>query len=396
MKKDKNGKIISTDIANEYKEKFEEIAIDEYQDSNLVQEYILSSISRGNNIFMVGDVKQSIYKFRQARPELFLDKYENYSMNKETGKDLKIKLFKNFRSRKNILDFTNLVFDNIMSKEAGDILYNEEEYLNLGANYEDPEDLNSEYAGITELHIIDMKENEEIEIYKSNSEEKNEKDSQNYNKNRNEYDDESKDENTKQEETEEIIENSVIEAKLVSRKIKELLNSGYLVYDKKIGYRKITYKDIVILLRATSTLAPIYEKELTELDIPVFSDTSSEFLDSIEIQTILCVLKIVDNPMQDIPFVSVLRSSIGGFSDDELVKIRLCNKESNFYEAFQAAQIQCEENLSNKIQNFLSQLKSWQKQVNEKPLDELIWNIYIETNFYNYVRINVKWFFKTS
>ena len=103
-----------------------------------------------------------------------------------------------------------------------------------------------------------------------------------------------------------------------------------------------------------------------------------------------------DNPMQDIPFVSVLRSSIGGFSDDELVKIRLCNKESNFYEAFQAAQIQCEENLSNKIQNFLSQLKSWQKQVNEKPLDELIWNIYIETNFYNYVRINVKWFFKTS
>lgn len=382
VKKDKNGKIISTDIANEYKEKFEEIAIDEYQDSNLVQEYILSSISRGNNIFMVGDVKQSIYKFRQARPELFLDKYENYSMNKETGKDLKIKLFKNFRSRKNILDFTNLVFDNIMSKEAGDILYNEEEYLNLGANYEDPEDLNSEYAGITELHIIDMKENEEIEIYKSNSEEKNGEDN--------------RDENTKQEETEEILQNSVIEAKLVSRKIKELLNSGYLVYDKKIGYRKITYKDIVILLRATSTLAPIYEKELTELDIPVFSDTSSEFLDSIEIQTILCLLKIVDNPMQDIPFVSVLRSNIGGFTDDELVKIRLCNKESSFYEAFQVAQIQCEENLSNKIQNFLSQLKSWQKQVNEKPLDELIWNIYIETNFYNYVRINVKWFFKTS
>ncbi len=394
VKKDKNGKIISTDIANEYKERFEEIAIDEYQDSNLVQEYILSSISRGNNIFMVGDVKQSIYKFRQARPELFLDKYENYSMNKEIGKDLKIKLFKNFRSRKNILDFTNLVFDNIMSKEAGDILYNEEEYLNLGANYEDPEDLNSEYAGITELHIIDMKENEDDEIYKSNNEEDSEND--NKNKSLNGYENENKDDNTKQEETEEILQNSVIEAKLVSKKIKELLNSGYLVYDKKIGYRKITYKDIVILLRATSTLAPIYEKELTELDIPVFSDTSSEFLDSIEIQTILCLLKIVDNPMQDIPFVCVLRSNIGGFTDDELVKIRLCNKESSFYEAFQTAQIQCEENLSNKIQNFLLQLKSWQKQVNEKPLDELIWNIYIETNFYNYVRINAKWLFKTG
>lgn len=379
VKKDENGKIISTDIAKEYKEKFEEIAIDEYQDSNLVQEYILNSISRGNNIFMVGDVKQSIYKFRQARPELFLDKYENYSLNKEIGKDLKIKLFKNFRSRKNILDFTNLVFDNIMSKEAGDILYNEEEYLNLGANYEKPENSNFKYAGVTELHIIDMKENKDDEIYKTNNEEKN------------------KEENTDKEETEEIIENSVIEAKLVSQKIKELLNSPeYMVYDKKVGYRKITYKDIVILLRATSNLAPIYEKEINELDIPVFSDTSSEFLDSIEIQTILCLLKIIDNPMQDIPFVSVLRSNIGGFSDDELVKIRLCNRESCFYEAFITAQIQCEENLSNKIQKFLLQLKSWQKQVNEKPLDELIWNIYTETNFYNYVRINAKWYFKTS
>lgn len=203
VKKDEKGQIISTEIANEYKEKFEEIAIDEYQDSNLVQEYILNSISRGNNIFMVGDVKQSIYKFRQARPELFLDKYENYSLNKEIGKDLKIKLFKNFRSRKNILDFTNLVFDNIMSKEVGDILYNEEEYLNLGANYEDPEDKTLNYAGLTELHIIDMKEDKEDEVYKSDDEE----------------------ENKNQEETEEIIENVVIEAKLLAKKMKELLDS---------------------------------------------------------------------------------------------------------------------------------------------------------------------------
>ena len=147
--------------------------------------------------------KQSIYKFRQARPELFLDKYENYSLNKETGKDLKIKLFKNFRSRKNILDFTNLVFDNIMSKEAGDILYSEEEYLNLGANYEEPEDKSLDYAGLTELHIIDMKEDKEDEVYKCDN----------------------KEEDKKQEETEEIIENTVIEAKLVAKKMKELLDS---------------------------------------------------------------------------------------------------------------------------------------------------------------------------
>ena len=373
VKKDDKGNLISTEIANEYKEKFEEIAIDEYQDSNLVQEYILRSISKGNNIFMVGDVKQSIYKFRQARPELFLEKYEKYSIDKEQGRDLKIKLFKNFRSRQNILDFTNLVFDNIMTKEIGDILYDKDEYLNLGANYEPPENIKSVYAGITNLEIIDLKEDdEEEENDSSKSIEKNESD-------------------------EPILENSVIEAKYVANRINELLNNpDYVVYDKKIGYRKITYKDIVILLRATSTLAPIYEKEISALNIPVFSDTSSEFLDSIEVQTILSVLKIIDNPTQDIPFVSVLRSSIGGFTDDELVKIRLCNKESNFYEAFISARIQCEENLKLKIENFLEELKSWQNKVNEKPLDELIWNIYMETNYYNYVRINAKWRIKKS
>lgn len=374
VKKDDKGNLISTEIANEYKEKFEEIAIDEYQDSNLVQEYILRSISKGNNIFMVGDVKQSIYKFRQARPELFLEKYEKYSIDKEQGRDLKIKLFKNFRSRQNILDFTNLVFDNIMTKEIGDILYDKDEYLNLGANYEPPENIKSVYAGITNLEIIDLKEDDddEEENDSSKSIEKNESD-------------------------EPILENSVIEAKYVANRINELLNNpDYVVYDKKIGYRKITYKDIVILLRATSTLAPIYEKEISALNIPVFSDTSSEFLDSIEVQTILSVLKIIDNPTQDIPFVSVLRSSIGGFTDDELVKIRLCNKESNFYEAFIRARIQCEENLKLKIENFLEELKSWQNKVNEKPLDELIWNIYMETNYYNYVRLNAKWRIKKS
>lgn len=361
VSKDENGKIISTNIAKEYQEKFEEIAIDEYQDSNLVQEYILNSISKGNNIFMVGDVKQSIYKFRQARPELFLEKYENYSVNKEENKDLKIKLFKNFRSRENILDITNLVFENIMCKEAGDINYNKEEYLNLGANYEPPEE-DLEFAGISELHIIDLKED----------------DCENENIICDENDDTS-------EENNKIIENSTIEAKFVARKIKELLESNYMVLDKKEGYRKITYKDIVILLRATSSLAPIYEKEMVELDIPVFSDTSSEFLDSIEIQTILSLLKIMDNPIQDIPLISILRSSIGGFSDDELVKIRICNRDECFYKAMIQAKIQVDEVLKNKITNFLNNLKKWQSQINEKPLDELIWNIYMETNYYNYV-----------
>ena len=135
VKKDENGNYVGTDVAKKYRDKFEEIAMDEYQDSNQVQEYILSTVSRGNNLFMVGDVKQSIYKFRQACPELFLDKYDRYDLN---GNDdgLKIQLFKNFRSRDNVLQITNNVFKTIMSKALGDIDYTEEEYLNLGANFE--------------------------------------------------------------------------------------------------------------------------------------------------------------------------------------------------------------------------------------------------------------------
>ena len=259
-----------TEVAKKYKEKFEEIAIDEYQDSNLVQEAILTSISKGNNIFMVGDVKQSIYKFRQARPELFLQKYDEYKNKEEKTQEdnLKIQLFRNFRSRQNILNITNLVFESIMSKELGDINYNENEYLNYGANYPEPEEIKN-YAGIAELDIIDLKEDESITAF----------------------------EGEEDEEEQERVEDDVLEAKFVANKIQELLNSNYMVFDKKQGYRKIRPKDIVILLRATSNLSPIYEKELSDLELPVFSDTSGTYLDTVEIQTILSVLKIIDNPL---------------------------------------------------------------------------------------------------
>ena len=367
IKKDINtGNIEKTDIARNYEEKFIEIAVDEYQDSNLVQEYILNSISKGNNMFMVGDVKQSIYKFRQARPELFLEKYEKYPLiNEKKGDNLKIKLFKNFRSRKNILDITNLVFQNIMSKEAGDIIYNEDEYLNLGANYENPRQENINFGGKAELHIIDVKENKEEEIF----------DKQEINI---EFEEE-KNENIN------IIENSVIEAKFVANKINELIQSKFYVFDKKEGYRKISYKDIVILLRATSNLAPIYEKELIAKNIPVFSDSSSEFLESIEIQTILSVLKLLDNPTQEIPLITVMRSNIGGFSDEELIKIRIADKDDNFYNTLVKAKIQVEKKLADKIENFLEKIDNWRKKSCLIELDELIWLIYTETNFYNYV-----------
>lgn len=347
-----------TEVAKKYKEKFEEIAIDEYQDSNLVQEAILTSISKGNNIFMVGDVKQSIYKFRQARPELFLQKYDEYKNKEEKTQEdnLKIQLFRNFRSRQNILNITNLVFESIMSKELGDINYNENEYLNYGANYPEPEEIKN-YAGIAELDIIDLKEDESITAF----------------------------EGEEDEEEQERVEDDVLEAKFVANKIQELLNSDYMVFDKKQDYRKIRPKDIVILLRATSNLSPIYEKELSDLELPVFSDTSGTYLDTVEIQTILSVLKIIDNPLQDIPLVVVLRSSICNFTDNDLITIRLTDRNCNFYEALIKTRLICDGDLKNKIESFLEKLEKWKSISQYMPLDEFIWQIYLDTGYYQYV-----------
>ena len=342
-----------TDVAKKYMNQFEEIAIDEYQDSNLVQEYILTAVSRGNNIFMVGDVKQSIYKFRQARPELFLEKYKSYSLENTNERGLKIQLFKNFRSRENILDFTNEIFENIMSESLGEIEYNEEEFLNLGASWEPKEIKN-------EIDIIDLKEQEK------------------------DYDEE----NSKEEEIQENLEDIEIEAKFVAKKIKELIDSKYQVYDLKAQkYRDIKYRDIAILLRSTKAKAPIFEKELIEKDIPVYSDMSSEYIDTMEIQTILSLLKIIDNPMQDIPLVTVMRSSIGKFTDNELVEIRLADQHSDFYTTLLKSKLSVSTELKGKIERFLSELDKWREEQEYLSLDELIWKIYEDTGFLNYMGV---------
>lgn len=356
--KDEDGKYVPSEIAKKYQDKFEEIAIDEYQDSNMVQEYILTSISKGNNIFMVGDVKQSIYKFRQAMPELFLNKYKTYKLKKEKTEadDLKIQLFKNFRSRKNILDTTNIIFQEIMSKDLGDVDYNEDEYLNLGANYEEPQLENIDFAGKTEINIINLEDTT--------------KDVQ-----------EDEEDNVKTER----IENSILEARYVAKKINELVNSNYYVLDKKEGYRKVTYKDIVVLLRSTTELSPIYEKEISDLGMSVYSETSTEYLNSVEIQLIMSCLKIIDNPMQDIPLVTVMRSMIGGFTDNDLIEIRLADKYENFYESIVKARIQVNEELRNKIDSFLELINQWREASEFLALDELIWKIYMDTGYYNYV-----------
>ena len=363
---DENGK--PTEIAKKYQEKFEEIAIDEYQDSNLVQEYILTSISRGNNIFMVGDVKQSIYKFRQARPDLFLDKYRRYKLKKQKTKeeDLKIQLFKNFRSRKEVLDFSNFIFSNIMSEELGELNYTEEEYLNLGANYiETGADLK------TEIDVIQIEpkeeENENIEDLEVETEQ------------------ESLDDEDFKEEIERK-EDIEVEAQFVANKIKQLVENKFQVYDTKNKIqRDIKYKDIVILLRSTKTSAPIFEKEIIKLGMPVFSDSSSEYLESLEIQTIMNLLKIIDNPLQEIPLVATMRSIIGGFTDNDLVEIRLCDKYDNFYTTMLKAKLNVNNKLRLKIERFLINLEMWRKEQEYLSLAEFIWKIYNDTGYFNYV-----------
>ena len=356
VKKDENDNYIPTEVAKIYKEKFKEIAIDEYQDSNLVQEYILTTISNGKNIFMVGDVKQSIYKFRQARPELFLQKYNSYKMpdeaTNECKENTKIQLFQNFRSRSSVLDITNLVFDNIMSMDLGGIEYNEKEYLNKGTEFKEAaQELN--VAGKAELNIIDLKKEDE----------------------------------EKEEETEEkILEKSEMEAKAVANRIRKLFEDNYCVYDKKEGYRKATFKDIVILLRTTSDTAKVYEKELTQNGFPTFTDTGSNYFETEEIQIILSVLKIIDNPNNDIPLVTVLRSPIGGFTDNELIEIRLEERNGLFYQALETTKEKSQNlELKNKVNKFLNMLNDWQLKQEYLSLDELIWYIYESTNYYNFV-----------
>ena len=282
----------------------------------------------------------------------------------------KIQLFKNFRSRDNILDFTNLIFKNIMSYDLGEVEYDEDEYLNFGA--EDYKKINQNLK--TEIDIIDTKRDEDDDknnIYLENN---------NYN-----YENGLDAELDELEELEHI-ENIELEAKYVANKIKELLDSKYQVYDRKReNFRDITYKDIAILLRSTKDKANIYEQEIMNLGMPVFSDSNQEYLDSIEIQTIMSLLKIIDNPMQDIPLVTILRSSIGGFTDNELVEIRLSDKYDNFYNCMIKSKVDVKLELKQKIEKFLENLENWRKEQEYLALDELIWKIYSDTGYYNYV-----------
>lgn len=329
-----DGKFVPSAVAEEYQEKFLEVMIDEYQDSNLIQEAILTSVStvsKGKyNVFMVGDVKQSIYRFRLSRPELFMEKYRTYSS--EDGPQQKIDLHKNFRSRREVLDSTNFIFEQIMTEGFGGIAYDDKAALYVGASYE--ERLGNE----TEVCFVDTSELSE----EGNARE--------------------------------------LEAKAVALEIKKLVGN-HEVFDKETGeYRKANYSDIVILVRSLKGWADVFLRTLGEEGVPAYSGSKEGYFETREIQMMLDYLRILDNPRQDIPFAAVLTSPFAGLTSEELAVIQSGCQGRNFYEKACAYA-----RYSAKLQAFFLQYEAFRKKVPYTAIHTLLWDIIDETGYGNYI-----------
>lgn len=358
--------------AEDYRDFYEEIMIDEYQDSNLVQEYLLSSIAKEDNRFMVGDVKQSIYKFRQARPELFLEKMERYGKEEESPNRM-ISLHKNFRSRAEVLDAVNFCFEKIMAPAVGGINYTEAEALYLGADY--PEELQfGTYA--TEVLLIPKATGEEQEDLSSQEK----------------------------------------EAAVIAGKIREMVGH-FPVTDKETGeLRPARYRDAVILLRSGTGYEDALRTILEQEGIPAYITSKTGYFMTTEIRTILQVLRVWDNPLQDIPLYGVLTSVFGGFSEEEIAQIRgvttspdgrrkvalyeslkrygepAAEKENGDSESADTGAVSGEQmdaawnpELAEKVTEFLNWLALWRERTTYMPIHELLQTLFRESHYLQYV-----------
>ncbi len=353
------GEIRPSRVALEYRQYFEEILIDEYQDSNLVQEFLLQAVSGEDdgrfNRFMVGDVKQSIYRFRLARPELFLEKYDSYTAGE--GVFQRIDLTRNFRSRFQVVDAVNHVFSRLMSRQVGGIDYDDRAALYPGAVY--PESAGCE----TELLLTEKppKDSEQSERR--------------------------------------------LEAKAVAGKIREL-RTDFLVTDRESGgLRPAKYSDMVILLRAGSGWDEEFRQALEEEGIPVYVTSKTGYFAASEVQELLQVLHVLDNPRQDVPLFGVMKSVFGGFSEEEIALIRSGKKNCTLYEALQeyagsghseetapqggeAAKENADgghEDLREKAAVFLETLKAYRRCISYMPVRELLTKLVEDFDYLNYV-----------
>lgn len=344
VNKDENGNLKKSGTAAELRSFYDEIMIDEYQDSNEVQELILTSLcgepGEKPALFMVGDIKQSIYKFRMAKPEIFLEKYKRFTTGK--GPEQKIDLHQNFRSRSSVLEFANFIFENIMKEEFGGISYDEAARLVPGAKFEEIEERTAEK---TEVLLID-RGNEQKEM--------------------------------KREE---------LEAAAIGQKILGLVQGEDPLYVKgKHGYQPVEYRDIAILLRTMSGWSETFVEILNDMGIPAYAETKTGYFTALEVETLLNYLYVIDNPRQDIPLVAVLRSFFGKITDEELAKISVVSQSMDFWE-----QVVCfieknpEHELGKKLYAFQKQLEKYRRYAQTRSVYELLQKIYEETGYYHYM-----------
>jgi ATP-dependent helicase/nuclease subunit A len=367
--KQEDDQRIPSDAADELSKQFEEILVDEYQDSNDVQEALISSISRERfgtpNVFMVGDVKQSIYQFRLARPQLFLDKYEAYS--KEEGKYQKIELHQNFRSRDEVLTGINEIFYQIMTKNLGNIRYTKDTALHPGAFYPEGEGRVGEKPELLMIHA-------EGNLLKQ-------------------LDDDGGEFTSRE-----------LEAKAIAAKIREFVHpeTGLLVFDKNLGksggYRTARYGDMVILLRSLSGWAEDFVNVLMNEGIPAYAERKTGYFTAIEVEVVLSMLNIIDNPMQDIPLAAVLRSPVGEVTDEEMAHMtalfkKKAKKEQDrgIYGAWQQYLKEYEEedknypDLYRKLNRFSQILTTYRTKAAYLSIHELLYDLYEGTGYYDYV-----------
>ncbi|WP_409294785.1 helicase-exonuclease AddAB subunit AddA [Peribacillus sp. SCS-26] len=358
--RDAEGVLIPSEAALDYRAKFKEVLVDEYQDTNMVQETILNLVTsdgeENGNLFMVGDVKQSIYRFRLAEPNLFLQKYSRFTREGTDG-GLKIDLNQNFRSRSEVLDGTNFLFKQIMGMTVGEIHYDEDAELKKGAPY--PE--NEPYP--IDLLLIDQSASGESEEEPGSSE--------------------GADSAFEGEE----LEKAQGEARLMARVIKEMIDERRPVFDAKTKTsRPVQYRDIVILLRSMPWASQIME-EFKKQGIPIYANLSTGYFEATEVAIMMSLLKVIDNPLQDIPLASVLRSPIVGLNEEEMARIRLYSKGSSFYEAVSVFCREADagtESAYEKVNLFHTRLGRWRTMAREGSLSELIWELYSETRFYDF------------
>ncbi len=376
--KNNAGTIEYTRTADELAESFDEILIDEYQDSNQLQEEILTAVSRQrmsdyfNNVYMVGDVKQSIYKFRLACPELFMSKYDNYSSQDNNCEDTlqdnncedtlsgsdeqnissyKIELQKNFRSRSNVLDSTNDVFFRVMNKNFCGIQYDERQQLNCGLDYpvcEDKRNFGQDSEKSTDIALIDMSGDEDGDGIRA-------------------------------------------EARYAALRIRELMSEdkAYYVYDADIeDYRRIKYGDIVILTRTLTGWADVLVNELLDCGVPAMADTAQQYFKLREIKVLISLLTCIDNPLQDIPMASVLLSYFGGFTEDELCQIRISGKKYSqkflIRQMRSIAENEDEDCDYKKCSAFIDKLNALRDKSRIMTIYDLLWEIVYNTGYYDY------------